>query len=428
MPALTNHTGLIVAGVIVLLGLVVYGFRDLIRFSFTRVWAISGVCFDESIRRRVLWITPLAIVGIILVSQLTRPIDEQDAIRQTTKFCLFATGLVVTLTAIILACTNLPKEIESRVIFTIVTKPTTRLEIVLGKVLGFARVSAAILLIMGAFSYAYLALRAWSLGQDVRDRLPTADAVSKPTLEHYASAGLLNAREFLEPRDVQFYAEVPGRADDVRWFSAAAEQTAYVPYVLDPATFPLPRTEEEAAALGLPPLAIMVVADFRRPQGETAAESADAATTTAPTAASRVQVPFLPGMEPNAPAGEEPSLVFDVVDKDFYSLANFQQLINGGRPVKLTATNEPVIVPVGPALLPQLAKLAPPGEPVRFYLKITGGRSGYHYGLGDDAVYLGVRPAPDQFVPIPPAPDAMAGGRRAETLFRGRPGRAAPQL
>ena len=55
----------IAAGAIVFLGLCVYGFKDLIHFSPKRIWAISGVCFAESIRRRVLWIIPLAIIGIV---------------------------------------------------------------------------------------------------------------------------------------------------------------------------------------------------------------------------------------------------------------------------------------------------------------------------------------------------------------------------
>src|SRR5687768_5261776 len=156
---LAHYPGWVLLGLIVL-AFLVFGFRDLLRLSWRRIWAISGVCFDESIRRRVLWITPLAILGVIAVSQLTKPVDAQDAIRQTTKFCVFASGLVVAITAIILACTNLPKEIENRVIYTVVTKPTTRLEIVLGKVVGFARVSATILLIMGAFSWIYLRARA----------------------------------------------------------------------------------------------------------------------------------------------------------------------------------------------------------------------------------------------------------------------------
>src|SRR5207244_13489152 len=63
----------------------------------------------------------------LIVAQLQQPLDEQDAIFQTIKFCLFATGLLLSVTAIILACTNLPREIDNRVIYTIVTKPATRL-------------------------------------------------------------------------------------------------------------------------------------------------------------------------------------------------------------------------------------------------------------------------------------------------------------
>ena len=178
-----DHMEWWVCGIVVVLGLVVYGFGDLVRLSFGRVWAIAGVCFAESVRRKIWLITPLAIIGVIVVAQLQRPADERDAIRQTIKFCLFATGLLVTITAVILACTNLPREIENRVIFTIVTKPTTRLEIVLGKITGFARVSALILVIMGLFSFCYLHFRAWRFESGIRARLAMpgeVDAVSGP--------------------------------------------------------------------------------------------------------------------------------------------------------------------------------------------------------------------------------------------------------
>src|SRR2546422_5135043 len=91
------HLAWILGILIVGFGLV-YGLGDVMRAArggWKRVWAISGVCFDESIRRRVLWITPLAILGIVIVSQLQRPLDEQDAIRQTIKICLFTTGMLV---------------------------------------------------------------------------------------------------------------------------------------------------------------------------------------------------------------------------------------------------------------------------------------------------------------------------------------------
>ena len=192
-------------------GLFGLGLSDLLRFAFRRVWAISGVCFDESIRRRILWIIPLAIVGLIIVVQLQQPTDEQDAIRQTTKFCLFATGLVVITSTIVLACTSLPREIENRVIFTIVTKPTTRLEIVLGKIIGFAKVSFTILLIMGIFTFGYLHFQAWSLERDLRDRLANnaVESVSRPTFQHYVDAGLLNAKTLAGPMQMSIFGQLP---------------------------------------------------------------------------------------------------------------------------------------------------------------------------------------------------------------------------
>ncbi len=196
---------------IALLGLGIFGLSDLFRLSLTRIWAIAGVCYQESIRRRVLWIIPLAIIGLVIVVQLQQPVDEQDAIRQTTKFCLFATGMVVVISTIILACTNLPREIENRVIFTVVSKPTTRLEIIIGKIVGFARVSATILLIMGAFTYGYLNVRAWNLQRDLRERLRdnTVEAISRPTLQHYVDSGLLNAKRLALPNTMNIFAQAP---------------------------------------------------------------------------------------------------------------------------------------------------------------------------------------------------------------------------
>jgi ABC-type transport system involved in multi-copper enzyme maturation permease subunit len=195
-----------IAGLIVVGGLLFFGLNDLMRLSFSRVWAISSVSFAESIRRRVLWVTPLAILGVIAVSILQHSGDPQESIRQTIKFCLFASGTLVTITAIILACTNLPREIENRVIFTIVTKPTTRLEIVLGKVVGFIRVSGVIVLIMGLFTLGFLEWQNWKLSAQVAERLKNEpDPGTKRALQGYNDAGLLSTQSLEQPVDFQIY-------------------------------------------------------------------------------------------------------------------------------------------------------------------------------------------------------------------------------
>jgi ABC-type transport system involved in multi-copper enzyme maturation permease subunit len=210
----TETISWVLGAIIVVAGLFVLGMQDLLRFSFSRVWAISGVAFHESIRRRVLWIIPLAVLGIIAVVQFQRANDPQDAIRQSTKVCLFATGVVVMVTTIILSCTSLPKEIDNRVIFTIVTKPTTRLEIVLGKIVGFACVSGVFLLIMGLFTFGFLKLREARLLSVNNASLKDTglDPAGRPLMEYYKAAGLLATKSMELPVATQVLARPPSGA------------------------------------------------------------------------------------------------------------------------------------------------------------------------------------------------------------------------
>jgi len=227
---------------------------DLLHLSPSRAWAIASVTFQQSLRRRVLWITPLAILAVIAVAQLQRAADNQDAIRQTVKYCVFASGMLAVMVSIILACTNLPMDIDTKVIYTIVTKPATRLEIVLGKIIGFGRVSAALLLIMGIFSFGYPFLRgqaARSADSHLLQLLP-ANNPDRPAIEHYATQGLLHAKvyatvplpsladgEHLPNHYLEIYApnpetETPQTAPNSRWIEGKQAQSIRVPYDIMP--------------------------------------------------------------------------------------------------------------------------------------------------------------------------------------------------
>jgi hypothetical protein len=236
-PLLSQYLIWIVLGAILLIGLLV-GRRDVPRFSLTRTWAISSVCLTESLRRRILWITPLAMFGVVLIEQFQHPLDEMDAIRETTKYALFASGLLIFISMIILACTNLPREIDTRVIYTVVTKPTTRLEIVLGKVVGFARVALLILIIMGLFTYVYLRVRAWDLGRQLTARLEagTVSETSRHTLEEYQRTGLLTAKTVELPEGMDILSRIDPSGDRV-WVHAQGEQEIVVPFDLAKGAF-----------------------------------------------------------------------------------------------------------------------------------------------------------------------------------------------
>lgn len=243
-----------IAGIVIVVGLFVFGWQDLVRLRFRRVWAISSVSFAESIRRKVLWVTPLGILGVIVVALLQHPVDQQEAIRQTIKFCLFASGTLVTITAIILACTNLPREIENRVIFTIVTKPTTRLEIVLGKTLGFVRVSGLIVLIMGLFSFVFLEIQNAQLSRQVEERLQTeTDPGTKRALQGYHEAGLLSTLSLDQAVNFQVYDHY-WKGEGPQWITGGEGYSYLVPFE--------PSKDQQAlleAAAEDPPRALVLV-------------------------------------------------------------------------------------------------------------------------------------------------------------------------
>lgn len=237
MDWIRNHPtefGIAVAAIIVVLGLLAYGFVDLRKFTPKRIWAVSSVVFRESIRRKVLWLTPLAMLGVVIISNLQKPDDGADAIRQTLQFCLFASGLLVIISGIMLSCTNLPRDIDSKVIFTIVTKPITRLEIVAGKIVGFARVTGSILILMGLFTWGYLHLRAWNLHRAITAQLSTTleNEFARGRLEHQQREGLLDTRTLANTNEIDFVARESAPNSPIRWIST--QQSFVIPFVVDP--------------------------------------------------------------------------------------------------------------------------------------------------------------------------------------------------
>jgi ABC-type transport system involved in multi-copper enzyme maturation permease subunit len=415
---INDYPDWVVAGTIVLLGLCVYGFKDLIHFSLGRIWAISGVCFAESIRRRVLWIIPLAIVGVIIVAQLQHPADEQDAIRQTTKFCLFATGLVVTITAIILACTNLPKEIETRVIYTIVTKPTTRLEIVLGKILGFARVSATILLIMGIFTLGYMQVRSWALSAAINQQLSdgSTDPATAAMLTHYKESGLLNARTYAHANGMEILSREPMPHEKVKWMYGG-EGNFIVPFHLTSEDLiPLNDPNQTPGSAGL---AVAIRLGFE--QSEFGSPRPDAASQT-PALPDTISAPHPPPTTKAAQPAVVPTISVSILDENENTLVE-PRAVNGGKPIELTDPSgvRPVVV-----MIPQIDTAALLKSDI-IYVQVNGDTPDIEYSVGPEPLVLAtpeltadpnhpgildnhsrlIRPLPDAAYPKIPAPPAL---------------------
>lgn len=413
---LLNNVQWIVGVAIVVLGLGVMGWSDVARFSLRRMWAISGVCFDESIRRRVLWLTPLAILGIIAVTSLQHPRDAQDDIRQSIKVCLFATALLVTIATIIMACTSLPKEIDNRVIYTIVTKPTTRLEVVVGKVVGFARVSATILLIMGVFSYAYLQFREWRLRQDIAYQLDAGavDPANRVLYENYRRDGLLHARRFMSPSDLQIYARPPQTGDQELWMLGNGEQRLIVPFELKREDLLPP-----GAGPDLPPGAtgMEIYTRLRPVRGELTAQE-------------REQLGQDPNESPTTmPLPSEAALNVEILGPNGTALLanseynDSQSTVLQLRPGEVCETRT-VVSQRGTITLGDRLDAT---QPTRFYIAISGYTPGLVFGVGPEPVTLILPPAAPG-LPAKTIHPVNAEGMPLPLRFMGRSGNYGQQL
>ena len=418
-----NDPQWLVAGAIVLLGLLVYGFRDVIRFSLGRTRAIGSVCFAEAIRRRVLWLIPLAIVGVVLVSQFQRPLDEQDSIRQTTKFCLFASGMLVTITTIILACTSIPKEIENRVIYTIVTKPTTRLEIIIGKIGGFAAVSATILLIMGLFTWGFVEYRQWAILSDVKQRLASGNVpeVAAPTLRYYADNGLLNARTYQLPTDLQMFSRRPDPSSPLRWMYGAGEQSFIVPFDLSVADVD---GGENADSGGL--VVLIQFADWqqRKLTEDEARQAAQLAATTQPVLSAGILGPTAAAaIQADVAVVNPPFFQVEILREDQSTLISSAQL-NKGQPIYLPGKGRQGMAQT---LLtaPMAMAMARSG---RIYVAVTPMSVGTEFAVDRKPVLLMLPSRQPGGQPrfIDPAKDSQ--GHLLPPLVRGRSGTSGQQL
>ncbi|MGV3484719.1 MAG: ABC transporter permease [Planctomycetaceae bacterium] len=134
--------------------------RDFVRFDLPgtsprRIWALARLAFKEAIRRRVLVVVGMFVVGLLFAGWYLDP-RSSDPARLYISFVLTATNYLILLLALFISTFSLPADIKSKTIYTIVTKPVRATEIVLGRMLGFVGVGTLMLVPMGITSYFFV--------------------------------------------------------------------------------------------------------------------------------------------------------------------------------------------------------------------------------------------------------------------------------
>jgi Cu-processing system permease protein len=126
-------------------------------FTTPVTWTIATTTFHEAIRRR--WVTALLGFAVVMLGVSTFFTWMQVGSQQKflRDYGLGFTVIMTLIAAIFLGVALIPPEIERRTVFTILSKPVTRLEFLLGKYLGLLftlAMNLAVMSVIFLLSYA----------------------------------------------------------------------------------------------------------------------------------------------------------------------------------------------------------------------------------------------------------------------------------
>jgi hypothetical protein len=124
--------------------------------GFSRIWAVARTTMLEAWAGRV-WLLPILwFIAAVVLLLAVRPFDESERIPLYIRVLLTSQEIMLLLMLWVMACVSFPRERERKIVITNASKPLSRLEILLGKMVGFSLTSLLLLVVMGAISWALL--------------------------------------------------------------------------------------------------------------------------------------------------------------------------------------------------------------------------------------------------------------------------------
>ena len=127
--------------------------------ALSRILAIGRNTFTELVRQKVFYFLLLFALIVIGNSAFLAKFSFQEEFQMLKDVALGAMSVFISLLAILATATLLPRDLEDRTIFTILSKPVPRYEYLLGKLLGVFFLLTLSALVMGVLFLGVLLLR-----------------------------------------------------------------------------------------------------------------------------------------------------------------------------------------------------------------------------------------------------------------------------
>lgn len=119
---------------------------------------IATHTFKEATRKKIFFVVGLFFLLLMVSSQFIEVISPQDRIHLTVRLSFAGMAFFGVISAVFLTATSLPKEVENKQIYTIMTKPIKRPGFLLGKAVGVISIIALLLVMMAGLCIVFIYL------------------------------------------------------------------------------------------------------------------------------------------------------------------------------------------------------------------------------------------------------------------------------
>ena len=136
-------------------------------FSPRRTWALALNTLTELVRLKIFYFLLIFALLLIGSSAFLLQFSFQDQFQMLKDLSLGAMSIFTSLLAILATAGLLPKDIEDRTLYTILAKPVSRLEYLLGKLCGVVLLLLVAMVLMGAMFAAVLVWRSHVVSAEI---------------------------------------------------------------------------------------------------------------------------------------------------------------------------------------------------------------------------------------------------------------------
>jgi len=175
------------AGLVAILGVGQLFVRDLLKLRWRRIWALSNLGFKEAVRNKVFWAFLVFLIPFLFPVTWFRQVKPEDELRVTINFTWLCMTILLLASSLLLASFSIPNDIKNQNIYTIVSKPVERFEVVLGRIFGYTTLLTAAMAVMTAASL--LLIRASTIDEKAKEESFTARVPHRGTLRFESRKG-----------------------------------------------------------------------------------------------------------------------------------------------------------------------------------------------------------------------------------------------